>query len=242
MTRDMTFEVLLDADAVAGRVADWMLELALAASGPFAIALSGGTTPRAIYALLATPLYRERFPWPRAHWFWGDERFVPHDDPRSNYRMVWEAMLSHAPVPAVNIHPISVQGATPQQAALEYERALKIFYGADQIDPVRPLFEINLLGLGEDGHFASLFPGSDALNERVHWAAPMIGLQPEARITLTYPALESCTHAGFVVCGAAKAAILRRVRAGDPDLPASHFRPIGEMRIFADEAAAGERA
>ena len=218
-----------------------MLELALAASGPFAIALSGGTTPRAIYALLATPFYCERFPWPRAHWFWGDERFVPHDDPRSNYRMVCDAMLSHAPVRAANIHPFPVEGPTPQQAALAYERELKKFYGAGALDPVRPLFEINLLGLGEDGHFASLFPGSDALNERTHWAAPIIGLQPEARITLTYPALESCRHAAFVVCGAAKSAILRRVSACDPDLPASRFRPIGALRIFADEAAAGER-
>lgn len=239
-TRDISLEVLLDAAALARRVADWMLELAHAAGGPFAVALSGGTTPRATYSLLATPFYRERFPWSRVHWFWGDERFVPHDDPRSNYRMAWDAMLSQAPVPAANIHRVPVEGTTPQQAALGYERALKTFYGAAEFDPARPLFEINLLGLGEDGHFASLFPGSDALTERTHWTAPTIGVQPEARITLTYPALESCRHAAFVVCGAAKAAVLRRVRAGDPNLPASHFRPIGNMRIFADEPAAGE--
>ena len=240
MMRDMPLEVLLDADAVARRVADWMLEAALAANGPFAIALSGGTTPRATYALLATSVYRERFPWPRAHWFWGDERFVPHDDARSNYRMVWNAMLSHVPVLPANIHPVPVEAQTPQQAASAYAHVLQTFYGADRLDPARPLFAINLLGLGEDGHFASLFPACDALKERSNWAAAVVGAQPEVRITLTYPALESSRHSAFVVSGAAKSAILRRVRAGDSNLPASHFRPLGDMRIFADQAAAGE--
>jgi 6-phosphogluconolactonase len=240
MIHDMALEVLADADAVARRVADWMLESALAANGPFGIALSGGSTPRATYALLATPVYRTRFPWPRAHWFWGDERFVPHDDARSNYRMVWDAMLSHAPVPPANIHPVPVEAETPQQAAVAYELALRTFYGADRLDPARPLFEINLLGLGEDGHFASLFPGTDALKERSNWAAAVVGAQPEARITLTYPALESSNYAAFMVAGAAKSAILRRVRTRESDLPASHFRPLGDMRIFADRAAAGE--
>lgn len=237
--RDIALEVLPDSESLAHRVADWMLELALTANGPFAVALSGGATPRATYALLATPFYAKRFPWLRTHWFWGDERFVPHDDPRSNYRMVWDAMLSQAPIPAANIHPVPVLNTTPQGAALAYERALKTFYGSERLDPARTLFDVNLLGLGQDGHFASLFPGSDVLEERHHWAAAIMGPQPEPRITLTYPALESCRHAAFLVSGAAKSAILRSLLAGVPDLPASHFHPTGELRIFADEQAAG---
>jgi 6-phosphogluconolactonase len=237
--RDAVEEVLSDADALARRVADWLLDLAVASKDRFAVALSGGTTPRATYAMLASPSYLQRFPWQRTHWFWGDERFVPHEDPRSNYRMAWEVMLSHAPVPDGNIHPVPTANRTPQEAAAEYGRVLKSFYGADRLDPQRPLFDANLLGLGEDGHFASLFPGTEALNEREHWTAAVVGAQPEPRITLTYPALESCCHAAFLVSGTAKAAILRGLVAEDPKLPASRFRPVGTLHIFADESAAG---
>jgi 6-phosphogluconolactonase len=215
------------------------LDLALAAKDRFAVALSGGTTPRATYAVLVTPFYRQRFPWQRTHWFWGDERFVPIEDRRSNYRMAWETMLSHAPIPEANIHPIPTANVTPQDAAAQYERALKAFYGSDRLDPQRPLFDVNLLGLGEDGHFASLFPGSEALDERRHWTAAVVGAQPEPRITLTYPALESCRHAAFVVSGAAKSAMLRGLAAGEANLPAGRFDPVGALHIFADEKAAG---
>jgi 6-phosphogluconolactonase len=119
---------------------------------------------------------------------------------------------------------------------------LKSFYGAGTLDSARPLFEIALLGLGEDGHFASLFPRHPVLKEHTRWAAPVIGATPEPRITLTYPVLESSRHAAFLVAGASKADILRRFRAGEPDLPASHFQPLGELSVFADRAAAGEIA
>ena len=102
---------------------------------PFAVALSGGSTPRRLYELLAGPPYREAFPWARTHWFWGDERFVPHDSPESNYRMVREAMLARAPVPAGNVHPVPTEGLTPQAAALSYEQELKTFYGAATLSP-----------------------------------------------------------------------------------------------------------
>jgi 6-phosphogluconolactonase len=237
--RDIELEVLPDADSLARRVADWLLESALAANGRLAVALSGGSTPRATYAHLATPSYRARFPWRNTHWFWGDERFVPHDDLRSNSRMAWEAVLSHAPIPAGNIHPVPTANTTPQEAAAEYERVLKAFYGSERLDPQRPLFDVNLLGLGEDGHFASLFPGTAVLEERDRWAAAVIGPQPEPRITLTFPALESCRYAAFVVSGAAKSAMLRRLIAGDPSIPAGRFHPVGELRVFADVPAAG---
>src|SRR5258706_7172718 len=235
----MQVEVLGDAEAFAHRVADWILGLALGQSGDFAVVLTGGSTPKPIYQRLASSDYRSRFPWHHAHWFWSDERFVPHDDARSNFRMAWDAMLSRVPVPPGNIHPMRTENITPEESAFAYERELKSFYGAQELDPARPLFEITLLGMGEDGHLASLFPGHAVLKERRHWAAAVIGGAPEPRITLTYPALESSRHAAFVVAGAAKAGILRRLREGNPALPASNYHPIGELRVFADTEAAG---
>jgi 6-phosphogluconolactonase len=235
----MQIDVSANADIFARRVADWLLGLALESHGDFAILLSGGSTPRPVYALLASAEYRARFPWARAHWFWSDERFVPHDDPRSNFRMAWDAMLSHAPVPPGYIHPVRTRNITPEEAAFAYERELKSFCGADTLDSARPLFAIALLGLGEDGHLASLFPGHPVLKDHGRWAAAVIGAAPEPRVTLTFPALESSRHAAFLVAGTAKAGILRRFRAGDLALPASDFHPIGELRVFADVEAAG---
>ena len=229
-----------DADALARRVTEWLLDIALNAGDCIAVALAGGSTPRSAYQLMASAEYRAKFPWPRMHWFWGDERFVPQDSPRSNYRMVWEALLSRAPIPAENIHAVPVGNTTPERAARDYEQALKSFYGSDRLDPSRLLFDINLLGLGEDGHLASLFPETAALQEREHWVTSVSGPQAEPRITLTYPALESSRHIAFLVAGAAKAPILARLRAQDPTLPASHFEPIGTFHIFADLAAATE--
>jgi 6-phosphogluconolactonase len=231
-------EVLTDASALALRVARWMTDLALAKDGPFAVALSGGSTPRALYQALAGPEFLRVFPWQRAHWFWGDERFVPHSDAMSNYRMASDAMLSEAPVPLAQIHPIPTIGVTPEEAARRYATELQEFYGAAYFDPARPLFDVMLLGLGEDGHTASLFPGSPALNEREHWTA-VSELAGQPRITLTYPALESSAHTAFLVSGAAKQSILQRVRADDTALPAARIRPVGTLHIFTDSAAAG---
>ena len=194
-------EILADPEALARRVADWLLATAMAKDGIFAVALACGSTPRRLYECLAGPPYRDAFPWSRTHWFWGDERFVPHDDVLSNYRMVREAMLSRAPVPAINIHPIPTEGVSPEIAASTYERELKSFYGADRLAPARPLFDVTLLGLGADGHTASLFPGAAALAERDRWVAAAADANHEARITLTFPALESSRCAAFVVAG-----------------------------------------
>ena len=235
---DMSVEILADPEALADRVADWLLAEATVARGRFAVALSGGSTPRLLYERLSQPPYFEAFPWSRTHWFWGDERFVPHEDADSNYRMVHDALIEHAPIPHANIHAVVTEGTDPEAAANAYERTLKSFYGTDDLDPARPLFDVTLLGLGSDGHTASLFPNTDVLEEQGRWVAPVIGAKSKARITLTYPALESSQYVTFLVTGTEKAEILKRFCDGDPVLPASHLRPTGHRRIFADLAAA----
>ncbi len=234
-------EILTDPEALSRRVAAWLVELAVAKEGNFAVCLSGGSTPQGLYERLAEAPYLDAFPWSRTHWFWGDERFVPHDDALSNYRMVREALLSRVPIPAINIHPIPTEGVSPDAAASTYERKLKNFYGAERLDPARPLFDVNLLGLGPDGHTASLFPGNAVLAERAKWVAAVVGAKPEARITLTYPTLESSRNAAFLVVGDGKRAIFERLRGGDATLPAARIHPIAEVTWFLDRAAAGAK-
>jgi len=232
-------ETLADPEALARRVADWLLAAALHKDGTFSVALSGGSTPRRLYQYLAEPGYCDRFPWQRTHWFWGDERFVPHDNEQSNYRMVHDALFAHVQVPPANIHPVPTEGVAPEAAASAYDRELRAFYGADRLDPARPLFDVNLLGLGEDGHTASLFPGSPALAERDKWVVPSPGPKSDVRITLTYPALESSAQVAFLVAGRGKREMLARLRGGDEALPAAHVHPKGSLHIFGDVAATG---
>jgi 6-phosphogluconolactonase len=231
-------EIFADLEALSHRVADWMLELATEKKGIFAVALSGGSTPQRLYECLAMPPYIDAFPWSRTHWFWGDERFVPHDNPLSNYRMVREALLSRAPIPDINIHAIPTEGLSPEAAASAYARDLKVFYGAERLDAARPLFDVNLLGLGPDGHTASLFPGTTALTERERWVTAVIGAQAETRITLTYPTLESSRHTAFLIAGKGKRAIFDRLRGEEASLPATRLHPSGTLCIFIDKAAA----
>jgi 6-phosphogluconolactonase len=229
-------EVLKDPEALAHRAARWITDLAGASRDRFAICLSGGSTPRRLYELLAETPYREALPWERIHWFWGDERFVPWDDPDSNYGMVHTALLERAPIPPQNIHGIPTTGV-PREAAQTYERVLRSYYAAEDLDAARPLFDLQILGLGPDGHTASLIPGTSALEERQRWAVEVIGARPETRITLTYPALESSRHTAFLVAGAEKREVLARAVARDPALPAGRVRPVGELTWFVDEAA-----
>ncbi|HUC10262.1 MAG TPA: 6-phosphogluconolactonase [Stellaceae bacterium] len=240
MPTQTRIEVAHDLEDLAHRSARWMTDIVGRSTGCCAISLSGGSTPRRLYQLLAEPPYREAMAWDRTHWFWGDERFVPPDHPDSNFRMVREALLSRAPVPAGNIHPIPT-GGDPAAAAHDYERTLKSFYGADTLDPAHPLFTIELLGLGPDGHTASLFPATSVLDERRRWVAEVIGAKAEDRITLTYPVLESSRHTAFLVAGADKREALARVQAGDRDLPAARLTPVGELVWFVDEQASAAR-
>jgi 6-phosphogluconolactonase len=231
-------EVAEDSESFAYRVAEWMTDRALRAAGPIRIALSGGSTPRPVYSLLASPGFRERFPWARTQWFWGDERFVPHDDPESNYRMAWEALLARAPVPPQNIFPIPTDG-TADVSAHRYEQTLKQIYGKPTVDPAMPLFNIVLLGVGEDGHTASLLPGSAVLDERTRWVAVVAHGRPEVRITLTYPAIESSRNVAFLLQGQSKASIFAEIRSGRSNAPAARVYPVGDVTWFVDRAAAG---
>jgi len=225
-------------ESLARHAAEWLCALANAGDRAFAVCLSGGSTPRRLYDYLADPTFASRFPWGRAHWFWGDERFVPHDHRDSNFRMAREAFLSRVPIPAENIHPIPTEYLTPDQSAAEYETTLKRFYGADTLKSSRPLFDVTLLGIGEDGHTASLFPGQPALREVRRWAVPVIGAKAEPRITLTYPVLDSSGDAAFLAVGGDKSNIVTRAQRGDRTIPAAMIRPVGRLHWFMDCATA----
>lgn len=227
-----------DAHALARNAANWFVQTAASKPGPVRVSLSGGSTPKEMYTLLASDEFCARVPWDRMEFFWGDERFVAYDDPASNYGMAVETLLSRAPVPADHVHPVPVDG-TPAACAAQYEDLLKRLYGADQLVPSRPLFHIMLLGLGADGHTASLIPGQPVLEERTHWVAAVAEGRPEARITLTYPAIEASAAIAFLVTGAEKARAVRLARAGDPAVPAGRIRTAAEVTWFVDRAASG---
>jgi len=231
------FVVLRGPQSLVRYVADWLLNRVLAVSGTRAICLAGGSTPLLLYQTLAKPPWRDRFPWERIHWFWGDERFVRSDSSRSNYRMARAALFDHVPVPNENVHPIATNG-TLAEAAADYERTLRQFYGSPQLSLNRPLFAVTLLGVGEDGHTASLFPGDAALTEQSRWVAAIPNARPEPRISLTYPALASSGEIGFLVTGASKRDIVARIRNGE-DLPATRVDTAGRVHWFLDRAAAG---
>jgi 6-phosphogluconolactonase len=234
--------VFENAEVLAHEVAQWLCCLAQASGRAFAVSLSGGSTPRRLYECLAAPGIASRFPWSRVHWFWGDERFVPHDHPDSNYRMARDAFLSRVLVPTDNIHAVPTEGFSPEQAATAYEATLKRYYGGDKLVPERPLFDVMLLGIGEDGHTASLFPGQSALQETRRWAVAVIGAKSEPRITLTYPALDSSRDVAFVVTGKEKQCAVARAQAGDRALPAAVVHPVGRVHWFTDRIASSEGA
>jgi 6-phosphogluconolactonase len=236
-------EVIAVADpkAQAQAAAERLIARIAANSGRVAICLSGGSSPKQLFELLATDAYRARIPWDRVHWFVGDERFVPADDHRNNMRMARQAFLDKC-APAANVHPISTDTATPAESARHYESELKSFYGANELDPARPLFDLVMLGVGPDGHTASLFPGYPAVDETRRWVTevPEAHVEPFVpRVTLTLPVLASCREMMFEASGSGKRAILARVFAGE-DLPANRARSQGETVWLLDQAALPE--
>jgi 6-phosphogluconolactonase len=196
-----------------------------------AVCLTGGSSPLGLYRLLAQDPWRGQVPWERAHWFMGDDRFVPEREALSNMGAAKQAFLDSAPVPRQNIHSIATEAGDPEAAARRYEDELKQFYSADRLDAGRPLFDLVLMGLGPDGHTASLFPHSPALEERQRWVVgvPKAGMEPFVpRVTLTFPTLASTREMLFLVDSADKRSILGRVLAGE-DLPAHRAHAQGDL-------------
>lgn len=234
--------VFADAEELARGAAAFFAEemsRAVTARGRASVLLAGGETPRRTYEVLAEEPLRETIPWEKIHFFWGDERCVPADDPRSNQQMARESLLDRMPVPPENIHPILCV-AEPEDAADAYQRELERHFAGGP-----PRFDLVFLGLGADGHTASLFPGSAALAEQTRWTA-VVHRPGEAfgRITLTLPLLHQARRLLFLVTGRGKAAILaemvRGVPASLPLYPAQRVQPhSGELTWFVDRAAAG---
>jgi 6-phosphogluconolactonase len=203
----------------------------------FTLSLAGGQTPRTLYGVLATE-YRDTIPWSRLHLFWGDERYVARDNPRSNYRLVQESLLDHVPIPRENVHFMPTDLPEPEDAAVAYEQTLREWFRSSW-----PRFDLVLLGMGPDGHTASLFPGSPALGERTRWVvAVRAPVEPRLRLTLTPPVLNNAPLVFFLVAGAEKADVLRRVltaASGAIAYPAAAVRPGGgDVVWWVDEHAA----
>jgi 6-phosphogluconolactonase len=199
-----------------------VIKKAVERSGRCSLALSGGNTPRTLFERWASRFTLE-IPWASVHVFWGDERFVPPDDPRSNFRMARESLLDHVPIPAANVHAMPTELETPELAATAYEATLRRYF-----DDGQPRFDLVLLGLGAEGHTASLFPRSPALDETTRWVVPVtVAADPPLRLTLTLPVFNAATHSYFLVTGSEKAAALDHVLQPAADV---HTYPAAGIR------------
>lgn len=231
--------VVADAATLAVAAAERLLARIAQDEQQVAICLTGGSTPKRLYELLATPAWRERIPWQRVHWFMGDDRFVPPEDKLSNIGMARHAFLDDCAPPA-NVHPIPTHLASPDEAADVYEKELRAFAAKHRANGAA-LFDLMLLGVGPDGHTASLFPGYPAASETQHWVVgvPKAHVEPFVpRVSLTLPCLAMCAEMLLLASGHDKKAILTRVFAHE-DLPASRARSAkGETIWMIDEAAA----
>ena len=209
---------------------------AIAENGRFSVVLAGGSTPKATYEVLAAEEFSQRINWENVHIFWGDERMVPPDHPESNYLMANNALLKHIPIPKKQIYRIPGE-IDPKEAARAYELFLLKHFGNEQ-----PRFDLILLGLGEDGHTASLFPGTTGLRDTQRWViANYVRKLSSWRLTLSRTAINSASNVTFLVSGENKAESLHRVLASryEPEsLPAQFVRPTGQLRWMVDAAAA----
>lgn len=234
-----------DLEALSRTAADYFVELAgtsIRRRGRFDVALAGGHTPRRTYELLAEPSRRDTVDWKRVHLFWGDERCVPPEDERSNARMAREAFIDHVPVPKSNVHPVACAGGSDAgKAAAAYERLLRAHFGED----TPPQWSLVFLGLGADGHTASLLPDSPLLLEDARWVG--VADPPDEggviRVTLTPPAMRSASELIFLVAGPRKAGALHTAHSApfDPQrLPAHAVRPIAGKVTWLVDTAAGD--
>lgn len=202
----------------------------LGESGWFTLVLSGGATPRLLYECLAAPPYREIMPWSSTHIFWGDERCVPPDHPKSNYRLAYRSMISRVPIREENVHRIPAEKGSPEEAAASYEKTLREFFdegvkrSSKKSRAGTSLFDLVLLGVGTDGHTASLFPGNAVLEEKSRWVAPVSappGYRETCRVTMTLPLINRSGTVLFLVAGAKKLETVRYI-TGFRDAAATH--------------------
>ena len=212
-------------------------EQAIVKSGRFSVALSGGNTPRHLHEILSSEPYHDRIQWQLVHFFWGDERCVPADDPRSNFRMARETLLDLVPVPAENIHAVQCE-LPPAEGAFQYEAELRKFFGAQP-----PAFDLILLGMGDNAHTASLFPHTPVLNETERWVSDVYVKELDMyRVTFTAPLINQAGQVVFLVSGADKAVALQNVLEGayhPQEYPAQLIRPNGAHPLWlVDKAAA----
>jgi len=228
------FEDARDLADQAARLCVAQAKAAVAERGRFAMAISGGTSPRGLFESLALESFSAEMPWADTHIFWADERLVSPKHPDSNFGMAHGLMLSKVPIPEPNVHRVPVELINPNVIAQTYQDEIaKFFEGATEW----PLFDLILLGLGEDGHTASLFPGSRALDSKA-WVAPVLspGMEPKhSRITMTLELINRTRCAAFIVVGEGKKGIVDRILAGGAPmqpLPAALVRPLSDMEWF----------
>jgi 6-phosphogluconolactonase len=239
----MNLEVFKDADHLTRGLAEWitsLIEETLTRKNNFGLVLSGGNTPKKLNLLLASSPYRERIDWKKIHVFWGDERAVPFEDERNNARMAFDTLLNKVEIPRGQIH-IMDTSLTPEEAATQYLELLYEFFGTD-ILPTQT-FDLVLLGMGDDGHTLSLFPGTPVIHEETFWVSSLfLKAQDMHRITLTRNVVNHADHIVFMISGYEKAVALHAVLEGEknPDLyPSQVIIPTqGELHFFVDEAAA----
>lgn len=233
-------QILPDLPSLSGAVARHIAERAAFAvkeRGIFTLALSGGSTPRPMHEELASR-FASSIPWEKVHIFWGDERYVSPEDAESNFRMARESLLERVPIPGENIHPMDTSAKDPRAAARAYQRELENFFPGPW-----PVLDLVVLGMGPDGHTASLFPGAETLQEQRRWVVPaQAPVEPRQRLTLTFPVLNRARWVDFMVSGRSKAAAVGR--ALDPGCdrritPAGGIRPgSGNLLWWLDRAAA----
>jgi 6-phosphogluconolactonase len=233
--------VFPDPEALSRAAAEFFTAISnksIASRGRFVVALSGGSTPRRLYALLGSPPYQNDVDWKQVHIFWADERCVPQYHAESNFKLAVDTLLSRVAIPQENIHRIKGEDG-PERAAEEYERDIRSFFGPASL----PVFDLIILGAGEDGHTASLFPGSPALRETTRLAAPVhLELPKPGRVTLTLPVLNHAVRTLFLAAGHAKAGVVHAILVnGNPlHYPAGLVQPVrGGVIWFVDKQAAG---
>ena len=251
----MELHIARNTNELAKQAADFIVEhinQTLQKEGRYTIALSGGNTPKALHELLSSDAYKHNIDWSKLHFFWGDERFVPFDDERNNAKMAFDTLLDKVPVKKEHIHIMQTENTTPEASAEAYEKILHDYFPLvhthhpDDHPDNTPFttFDLTILGMGDDGHTLSLFPGKPVIHEVDKWVTSFyLDEQSMYRITLTHPVANHSACVLFLVAGSGKTAALKEVLEGayNPDLyPSQIIKPKGELHWFVDEAAAAD--